>query len=608
MKLYFRILSFASPVAKYVIPYFFCVLLYSVFNSFSYVMIAPLLDTLFSNGPIERVTAAPEFSFSVDYLQALLKYNIFKYYGEGTVNIQQILVILSIILSSSMLVCNIFRFGAQKITENFRIKTLRNIRNALFKNVMNLNVRYFTNEKKGDILSKLTTDIAVVQYTVSGTLQVAFKEPMLIATYFVVLLAISVKLTMFTLVFMPIAALIIGTIVKRLRYYALDSQGALGNMLGMADEALSAMKVVKSYNITDYITSLFYKENERYSSIQRRMATRQQMASPMSEFLGVSAVAVILTYGGGLVMQGDLDASQFLAYVAIFSQITRPARALADAFSTIHQGLAAGERVMELIDKKPEVVDTDTSLTLGSFKDKIEFKNVVFSYNEDKKVIDGINLTINKGETVAFVGSSGGGKSTLADLVSRFYDVNSGSIEIDGHDIREYSLSSLRNCVGTVSQDVVLFNDTIYNNIQLGRLGATKEEIIDSTKIANAYDFVMNTEKGFDTNIGDRGAKLSGGQRQRLSIARAVLKNPDILILDEATSALDTESEKLVQEALNSLLKDRTSIVIAHRLSTIQNADKIAVIDHGKIVELGTHSELISMGGYYKKLIDMQKV
>ncbi|MEG0500457.1 MAG: ABC transporter ATP-binding protein, partial [Rikenellaceae bacterium] len=400
------------------------------------------------------------------------------------------------------------------------------------------------------------------QFIVTNTIQVMFREPLLIISYFVALMAISVKLTIFTVLVLPVTALAIGFVVKRLRHYAHRSQETIGEMLTISDEAISGIKVVKSYNITDYIVQKYIDKGSYFSWVQRKMASRQQLASPVSEFLGVSAITIILIYGGGLVADKLFDASAFIAYIAIFSQVTRPARAITDAFSSIHQGLAAGERVMELMDMKPDIVDDPKKIHFDSFKDKIEFKDVHFSY-EEREVIKGVSFTIKKGETVALVGASGGGKSTITDLLSRFYDVNSGSITVDGIDIRDYYLSSLRNHVGTVSQDVVLFNDTIKANIALGKLGATDEEIVTAAKIANAHEFILEAPKGYDTNIGDRGAKLSGGQRQRLSIARAVLKNPDILILDEATSALDTQSEKVVQEALNSLLYGRTSLVVA---------------------------------------------
>ena len=381
----------------------------------------------------------------------------------------------------------------------------------------------------------------------------------------------------------------------------------MGDMVSIAEEALSGIKVVKSYNAVDYVINKFVKKDSRYSSILRSMATRQQMASPMSEFLGVSAVAVILIYGGNMVISGGLDASSFLAYLAMFSQVTRPARSVADSFSTIHQGLAAGDRVLRLIDAKPEILDVEKPVVLEHFNEEIAFDNVRFSY-DNKEVLHGVSFTIKKGETVALVGASGGGKSTIADLIPRFYDVDSGSISIDGIDIRQYKLSSVRDKLGIVSQEVVLFNDTIEQNIKLGNIASSFDEVVTAAKVANAHQFIMETEDGYQTNIGDRGTKLSGGQRQRLSIARAVLRNPEILILDEATSALDTESEKLVQDALTSLLKDRTSLVIAHRLSTIQHADKIIVIESGRIVEEGTHAELLEKKGAYHKLIEMQQL
>lgn len=607
MKLFIRIFKFASPIGKYAIPYFFCVLIYAFFNTFNFVLIIPILETLFGGIEAETIqTVMPTFEFSTSYVTKLIEYFIFYNFGAGKIDVKDVLVVLSGIIVTSMFISNLFRYLAQKIMANFGIHTLKKIRDALFTNVMKLSVGFFTNKRKGDVLSRLNSDIGIVQLIVTNTIQVMFREPLLIIGYFAALLAISVKLTVFTILVLPITALAIGFIVKRLRHYAHRSQESMGELLTISDEAISGIKVVKSYNITDYIVKKYIDKGAYLSWVQRKMASRQQLASPMSEFLGVSAITIILIYGGGLVADGLFEASAFIAYIAIFSQVTRPARAITDALSTIHQGLAAGERVMELMDMEPEITDDPTKINCTEFKDKIEFKDVHFSY-EAREVIKGISFTINKGETVALVGASGGGKSTITDLLSRFYDVNSGSITVDGIDLRDYYLSSLRTHIGTVSQDVVLFNDTIKANIALGKIGATDEEIVKAAKIANANDFIMEAPNGYDTNIGDRGAKLSGGQRQRLSIARAVLKNPDILILDEATSALDTQSEKVVQEALNSLLYGRTSLVVAHRLSTIQNADKILVIEDGRIVETGTHTELIAKGGEYKKLIDIQK-
>lgn len=606
MKTFFRIFHYASPVSRYAIPYAIFVLIHAIFNMLNFALIIPILTTLFDGDKMRvAVTEMPTFSLTPEVLQNYIKYYIFREFG-AEYSINDVLVFISKIIVVSVLISNLARFVAQKIMENFRIHTLKNLRDELFSNVMKLNVRFFNNERKGDILSKLTSDITMVQFCVTNTLQVAFKEPALIITYFLALIAISAKLTLFTLLFLPLTAGVIGFIIKRLRKSAKEGQESLGEMISIAEESLSGVKVVKAYGATEYVVNKFKKQDTIYSNIMRSMATRQQLASPMSEFLGVSAVAVILIYGGGLVVEGSLDPGAFIAYIAMFSQITRPARAITDSFSTIHQGLASADRVMELIDMKPEIEDDELAPSMD-FKDKIEFKNVRFSY-DDHEVIKGINFEILKGETVALVGSSGGGKSTIADLIPRFYDVSSGEILIDGININDYKLSSLRAQMGIVSQDVVLFNDTIEQNIALGKIGSSHNEIVQAAKVANAHDFIENAPDGYNTNIGDRGAKLSGGQRQRLSIARAVLKNPNILILDEATSALDTESEKLVQEALTSLLKDRTSLVIAHRLSTVQYADKIIVVDGGKIAECGTHIELLKNNGIYKRLIDMQQV
>lgn len=600
-------MKYGRPIEKYALPYFLFVLIYAVFNTFNFVMIIPILETLFNGVDMTPVTSPPEFAFNLKYLQDLIQYFLFKWYGSGAIDVHNVLIILSGMLVVSMFISNMFRFLSQKTISNFRIRMLQRMRDAMFANVMQLNVRYFTNERKGDILSKMTSDINIVQSTASNAFQVIFREPMLIIGYFVVLIGISWKLTLFTLVFMPLSAGIIGFIVKRLRRYAHNAQEKLGDMLSISEEALSGMKVIKSYGITNYIISRFVAADNSYSRVMRKIETRQQMASPMSEFLGVASICVILIYGGGLVSEGVLTASKFIAYIGIFSQVTRPVRSFVDSLSGIHQGIAAGERVMGIIDQKPEIQDRPDAPELSGFKDSLVFDDVHFRY-DTKEIIKGVSLKVKKGETVALVGASGGGKSTIADLISRFYDVDEGSIKIDGTDIREYNLSDLRSIIGTVSQDVVLFNDTIGQNIRLGRLDATDEEIVEAAKIANAHDFIMETEQGYLTNIGDRGLKLSGGQRQRISIARAVLKNPDILILDEATSALDTKSEKLVQAALDSLLVNRTSIIVAHRLSTIQNADRIYVIDEGRIVESGTHADLIEKEGYYKKLIDMQKL
>ena len=608
MKTYFRLFQFSRPISRYAIPYFFSVLIHTIFNTFNFVMLIPILDTLFvKDKAVEAVTTPPALEFSTESLDQWVNYLLYLVYGPEY-SVMQVLVLLSLFLVLSFFMSNISRYFAQRTMENFRIHTLQNLRNGLFNRIMSLHVGFFTNERKGDIISKITSDVQVVQFCITNTLQVVFREPFLIIGYFVMLMSISVHLTLFTLMVLPVAALVISRIVKRLKQVARKTQDDYGQLVSCIDESVSGVKVIKSYNILGYIIEKFASINGSYSKASRAMARRQQLASPASEFMSISIVAVIMVYGGNMVLDGDIEASAFLAYVAAFSQLTRPVRAIADAFSTIHQGLAAAERVFELYDTTDEIPEKENAKKLVEFNNQIEFRNVSFSYSNNKTVIDNISFTVEKGQTVALVGASGGGKSTIANLIPRFYDVNAGQILIDGVDIRNYTLHSLRDNIGLVTQDIVLFNDTIEQNIRLGKLNATQNEIENAAKIANAFTFIQETENGFDTNIGDRGMKLSGGQCQRLSIARAVLKNPNILILDEATSALDTESEKLVQEALSNLLKGRTSLVIAHRLSTIQHADKIIVLDHGRIIEQGTHTELMDKNGVYSKLISMQQL
>ena len=608
MNTYWRLLGFAKPIEKYAIPYFFYTLFYSLFNTFNFVMIIPILNSLFDPAKqIAQVTSMPAFALNMDYFDRLVNFLLYKIYGPNY-SVMNVMLFLSIFIVSSALLSNMFRYLGQWTIENMKIHTLRRLRNAVFDNVMGLHVGYFSNERKGDIISKITSDVTVVQFCITNTLQVAFREPFLIIGYMIALVKISWELTIFSAIFLPLTALLIGSIVKRLRKSAKQAQENFGDMTSLLDEALTGVKVVKGYNATGYITGKFRKINDIYSRITRSMARRQQLASPMSEFLGISAAAVLLLYGGSLVLDGRLEAAGFIAYLAIFTQITRPVRSFTDAFSNINQGIAAGDRVLGLLDEKSRIPEATGAVRLEQFRDSIEFRDVSFSYDDSRKVIDSVSFTIRKGETVALVGPSGGGKSTLSDLIPRFYDVTSGAILVDGIDLREYQLDSLRSHMGIVTQgdDPVQRHDRGQHPPRQARRDGRRSG--SRRTVANADGFIRETEHGYDTNVGDRGMKLSGGQRQRLSIARAVLKNPDILILDEATSALDTESEKLVQEALGSLLKGRTSLVIAHRLSTIVGADKIIVIEHGRIAEQGTHHELMERGGIYAHLIEMQQL
>ncbi len=605
-KTYLKLLGFAKPIEKYAIPYFFYAILYAIFNTFNYAMIIPILSAMFrADFDFQPVYEFPELKLHTDTFYSIIDYCYTFVFGEVFVQ-SKMLIMLAVATIGMSLFSNLFRYLCSWTVENLRTRTVQRIRNEMFDHVMDLNVGYLNDQRKGDLISKITSDVSVVQFCITNTLQVAFREPMLIIGYITAMIAISWQLSVFSVLFLPIVALVVGSIVKRLRHPARKGQERLGEIVSSLDEALSGVKVIKSYNATDYIKRKFRALNASYSAITLSLARRQQLASPISEFLGVTAIAVIIIFGGSLVDAGKLDAAQFMAFIAIFSQITRPVRAFVDQFGNINQGIAAGERIFGVLHTQSEVADCENAKEVTSFKESIEFRNVRFSYDGQREVIGGVSFKINKGETVALVGPSGGGKSTISELIPRFFDPSSGEILIDGVPLTACSQESLRQLMSTVAQDTILFHDSIENNLRLAKLEATDQEVIQAAKAANAHQFIMETENGYQTNIGDRGLKLSGGQRQRLSIARAILKNPDILILDEATSALDTESEKLVQESLERLLSGRTSIVVAHRLSTIYNADKILVIDRGEVVEEGRHSELIAQNGIYAKLVEMQ--
>ncbi|MBO5877886.1 MAG: ABC transporter ATP-binding protein [Alistipes sp.] len=608
MKTYLRLLGFASPLSRYAIPYFFYSVLHALFNTFTYTMIIPIIGTLFSEGyEFVPVYEFPAVEFNADFLNTALNYVYTLLFG-AEYRITYLLGMLAAILILSNVLSNLFRYLGSMTVEVMRTRTLQRMRNEMFERTMTMNVGYFSDQRKGDIMSKITSDVMIVQFCITNTLQVAFREPFLIIGYVALMVGISWQLTLFSILYLPVVGLIIGSIVKRLRHPAQRGQERMGDMVSVMEESLTGVKAMKSYNAFDYICSKFRAINAEISSILISMARKQQLASPMSEFLGITAISVVLVFGGSLVQSGELMASGFVAYIAAFSQLTRPLRSFIDQFANINQGIAAGERVFSIIDAESAVQDKKDAVELKQFNDKIEFRSVGFSYDQSRKILHDISFEVRKGETVALVGPSGGGKSTLSELIPRFYDAEQGGIYIDGRPITDYTQESLRAHMGIVSQETILFNDSIRNNIAMGREGTPLDQIIAAAKVANAHDFIMQSENGYDTNIGDRGTKLSGGQRQRLSIARAVLRNPEILILDEATSALDTESEKLVQEALTTLLEGRTSVVIAHRLSTIHNADRIIVIDAGRIAEQGTHAELMAKGGIYAHLIEMQSL
>lgn len=608
MKTYFRLLSFAKPIEKYAIPYIICTIITVIFGTLNLALLVPLLQVLFK-GTGDTELQAPEV---INKPESWLDFgDWFTYYADRLyfdLGPYEALKYVCIVIIISVFISNLFRYLSQRIMENLRIHTLLNLRKAVFNNVMDLHIGFFSSQRKGDIISKIASDVQVVQYSVTATLQVVFKEPLQLIAYIVVLFSLSVKLTLFSMLVIPVSAFVISRIVKKLKSQAIEGQESYGKMISYLDEALSGVKIVKAFNAADFVKNRFNRESSHYSKVMRRMVRRQQMGSPVSELLGVGMVAIILLYGGNLVLngEGDLTASQFIGYIAIFSQVMRPAKALTDSFSNVHNGIAAGERVLELIDEKNLVEDKENAELVTFFGSAITFNHVGFAYGE-KQILHDINLNIEKGQTIALVGPSGGGKSTLVDLIPRFMDVTQGEILFDGKNIKNLNQDSLRALIGTVNQESILFNDSILNNIAFANETATQEEVEAAAKIANAHEFILKTPEGYETNIGDRGSKLSGGQRQRICIARAVLKNPPIMLLDEATSALDTESERLVQDALYKLMENRTTVVIAHRLSTIQNADKIVVLDSGRIVEAGSHMELIVRNGLYKKLIDMQQ-
>lgn len=607
MKTYLRLLSFGKPYSKYALPYGICIVLHAIFNAATFGMLIPIISTMMDpDAMMKTVDVMPDFAFTKEWFDGMVNYALFKMMGAGytTKDLFLLFAVMTVVIS---LLSNLFRYIAQRTMENLRIHTLQQLRDQLFDNVIRLQASFFSNERKGDIISKITSDVQVVQFCVTSTLQVFLREPFLIGSYLFILLAISWQLTLFTIAVLPIIAFFIGGVVKKLRRASTAGQESFSEMVSLLDESLGAIKTVKGYNATDYVENKFHKQNGHYSEIQRSIARKQQLASPVSEFLGITSLSFILVYGGNMIMNGELDAALFLTYLSLFSQVTRPARAIADAFGNINQGIAAGERVLKLMDTKIEIKDKKDATKLENFEKGIEFENVSFSY-EEREVLHNVSFTIPKGETVALVGPSGGGKSTISDLIPRFYDPTKGVLKIDGKPIDHYTTESIRAKLGIVAQETILFNDTIESNIRMGNNQASLDDVIAAAKVANAHDFIMQTDEGYQTNIGDRGTKLSGGQRQRLSIARAVLRNPEILILDEATSALDTESERLVQDSLAKLLKGRTSLVVAHRLSTIQHSDKIVVIDAGRIVEQGTHTELMASNGLYSKLIDMQQL
>lgn len=605
MNHFVNILRFAKPYKGYAIGHVIANIFYALFGALSFVALIPMLDILFKKDSVTPLVKPVFTGFSglKDYYKDYLAYQV-HLYAESDAQ-KALLLVVSLIISLFLLK-NIFGYLANYFMVFLRNGVVKDLRDAVYNKTIELPLSYFSDQKKGDIMSRVTNDVSTLQYSMLPVLELIAREPLMILFTIIMMLVISVKLTLFVFVFIPLSGLIISRIGKSLKRKSDRVQKEQGIILSTLEETLSGLRIIKGFNAEDKFDKRFKESSSRFYHFSNKLLNRQNLASPTSEFLGILVISILLWYGGKLVLiDQSLDGSSFIAYMGLAYNIMVPAKAISRGLYNIKQGNAAADRIQEIIDTPNPLKDIKNAIVKTRFDSEIEFKNIAFKYKNDY-VLKDFSLVVPKGKKIAFVGQSGSGKSTLANLITRFYDVNEGSICIDGIDIRELSTKSLRDQLGIVTQDAILFNDSIKENLKLGNETATDDQVIEALKVANAWEFVKDLPKTIHTNIGDSGNKLSGGQKQRLSIARAVLKNPPIMILDEATSALDTESERLVQDALENMMKNRTSIVIAHRLSTIQNADTILVLSKGKIVEQGKHHELIAKNGAYKKLVDMQ--
>lgn len=599
-----RILQFATPYKKYAVLNIVFNILYALFSTLSFIALIPVINILFDES--ERVTTAPEWEGLgglKDYLVGQFNYYVTQRVMEDEVSA---LVFICGIVVLLFFLKNLFGYLAAYFITFLRNGVLRDLRNALYDKVLSLPVAYFSEKKKGDTISRITADVNEVQVSFLSILELIVREPLTIVFTIIAMLIISAKLTLFVFIFLPVSGFIISLIGKQLKRQSAEAQEENGYFLSVVEETLSSLKIVKGFNAEGKFRQKFRDSTNRLNTVLNSLVNRQNLASPASEFLGIFVIVIILWFGGNMVLnEGTLEAAAFIAFLGLAYNILTPAKQISKASYSVKKGNAAAERIIEVLETPSTITDAPHATELTELKSAIEIENISFRYQDDL-VLKNFSLTVPKGSTVALVGQSGSGKSTIANLLTRFYDVNEGAIKIDGTDIRHVTKQSLRNLTGLVTQDSILFNDTVRNNIALGKEHAGEEEIIRALKVANAWEFVKDLPGGLDMNIGDSGNKLSGGQKQRLAIARAVLKNPPVMILDEATSALDTESEKLVQKALENLMKNRTSIVIAHRLSTIQNADMIVVMQKGEIVEQGKHEHLLAKQGTYRKLVEMQ--
>ncbi len=606
MKGFWQLLRrFVPPYKKYIVLNVLFNLLTAFLTLFSFALIIPILEMLFGL----NTQTYSYMEMGSGKLDTVLTNNFYYYvqciierYGQSTA---------LACIAAALVIMTAFKTGCAYLSAFFMIPirtgVVRDIRNQIYSKIVSLPIGFFSNERKGDVMARMSGDVTEVENSIMSSLDMMFKNPIMIIACLTMMIALSWQLTLFVLILLPIAGLIMGGVGKRLKRVSLEGQTQWGVMLSNIEETIGGLRIVKAFNAERKVRNRFEGENEKYRNIVTRLSRRYELAHPMSEFLGTLTIAIVLWFGGTLILGGhsSITAPKFIYYMVIFYSIINPAKDLSKASYAIQRGLASMQRIDKILTADNPIKSPEHPTPLTEMKDGIQYKDVRFRYG-DAWVIDGVSLDIKRGQTVALVGQSGSGKTTMADLLPRFYDVEEGSICIDGTDIRQFNITDLRGLMGNVNQEAILFNDSFYNNITFGVENATREQVEEAARIANAYDFIMASEQGFDTNIGDRGCKLSGGQRQRISIARAILKNPPILILDEATSALDTESEHLVQDALDKLMHGRTTLVIAHRLSTIKGADLICVMQDGRIIERGTHDQLIAQQGAYKHLVDMQ--
>ena len=603
MHFFLKILKYIKSYCSYVLLNVFSNILSVIFSLFSLTLVIPFLGILF--GTQEKVFQAPPLSLNASSIKENFYYLISKTIDTKG-NVEALMLICVLVLSMFFLK-NLFRYLALFFLTPIRNGIIHDMRMDLHKKILSLDVAYIGSKRKGDLTSRMTSDLVEIEWSIMGALEMFFKDPISIILYLSTLIFISPHLTVFVIILFPIAGILIGYIGKSLKSSSKKGQDKLAYILSIIDENIFGLRIIKTFNAEGFINSKFKNSSEEYRKIMTSILRKKDLSSPMSELLSTIVMVVVMWFGGQLVLSdsSSLSPQEFIGYILIFSQIIPPVRSLTTSYYYIQKGSAAAERVYEILDQENGIYNNPKAVKISQINSSINFNINSFKY-ENKVILKNINFDINKGQKIALVGQSGGGKSTIADLLPRFYDVKDGMITIDKTNIKDIDIFCLRDLISVVSQDSILFNDTIFNNIKIGNINATKEEVIEAAKAANAHEFILNCENGYDTNIGNAGEKLSGGQKQRLSIARAILKNPEILILDEATSSLDSESEKLIQDALSNLMKSTTSLVIAHRLSTIETADNIIVLKDGEIIEQGNHSELISKAGTYKKLYDLQ--